>query len=372
MRHEIANAWWRELLPRVRQGALLSGLLLGACAEAPLANGSVGGEVREGDEDDEDDEGDGESQPDESDEGEADDEVERGRGDGGMASRASSMSLRDASPRADDAYDRTTAPSLPDAALDASLLSDGALSLPDAGGMSSIVAWSDAGPAGGALCRLAGSQVAILGDSYLDLSGDIARFLQETARAAGALEPGDSYIDRARSGASMAYEPSIPSQFQEVLEVAGQRRSPGLRLVIMDGGGNDVLVHNRNCLEQRQPNAFCLRVVENSVRTLKKLFTSMAGAGVQEVIYFWYPDLPGGGLGGSRPHVMNGYAAPIMREACEANTEVKCSFIDTRPAFAGHAEYISPADNTHPTAAGSRVIADLIWRVMVDRCVGSR
>lgn len=365
MRDEIANAWWRKLLPRVRQGALSCGLLLGACAEAPLANGSVGREVV-----DDDDDGDEERSRDESQDDDDDDAVDGGRVDGSKASRASAMSLRDGSMESDENEMGSTG--LPNPALDASLLPDGGVAHADASGSWSPVAWSDASMAGGALCRLTGSQIALMGDSYLDLSGDIGRFLQETARAAGALESTDSYIDRARSGASMAYEPSIPSQFQEVLAEAGLRRSPGLRLIIMDGGGNDVLVHNRNCLEQRQPNAFCLRVVENSVRTLKKLFTSMAGAGVQEVIYFWYPDLPGGGLGGSRPHVMNGYAAPIMREACETSSELKCNFIDTRPSFAGHAEYISPADNTHPTAAGSRVIADLIWSVMVERCLGSR
>lgn len=364
MKHEIANAWWRALRPRVRHGALLCGLL-GACAEAPLANGSVEREVRD-EADDED------RRADEEDDDEGEDDGPDG-GEGRADSRASAAALRDASAAHDEADDRPGPSGLPTPQLDAALLPDGAVSLAaDASGSGSIIGWSDASAGAEPLCRLAGSQIAVMGDSYLDLSGDISRFVQETARAAGALGSMDSYIDRARSGASMAYEPSIPSQFPEVLEVAGQRRSPGLRLVIMNGGGNDVLVHNRNCLEQRQPNAFCLRVVENGVRTLKKLFTSMAGAGVQEVIYFWYPDLPGGGLGGSRPHVMNGYTAPIMREACESSTEVKCSFIDTRPSFSGHAEYISAVDHTHPTTAGSRVIADLIWGVMLERCVGSR
>ena len=57
------------------------------------------------------------------------------------------------------------------------------------------------------------------------------------------------------------------------------------------------------------------------------------------------------------------YAAPLARDVCENSTALDCSFIDTRQPFEGHADYIT-ADGIHPTAAGSEVIAKLIWAVM--------
>jgi hypothetical protein len=222
-----------------------------------------------------------------------------------------------------------------------------------------------------AACHLAGSQIAVMGDSYLDLSGQITVALQQLAREAGALGPYETYIDRAQSGASMAYNPTIPAQLAPVLTTARERRSPGVKLVIMTGGGNDMLIYNNGCLSVSQPNPPCVAVVDQSVRLLKKLFIDMAAAGIRDVIYFGYPNLPGGGIAGSRPHVMNGYAIPLLYEACETSQEVRCHFIDTRATFEGHPEYISGADRVHPTLQGSRVIARLIWQEMQAECLGS-
>lgn len=222
-----------------------------------------------------------------------------------------------------------------------------------------------------ASCHLAGNQIGVMGDSYLDLSGQITVALQQLARQAGALGPYETYIDRAQSGASMAYNPTIPSQLGAVLTVARERRSAGVKLVIMTGGGNDMLIYNNGCLSISQPNPPCIAVVDQSVRLLKKLFIDMAAAGIRDVIYFGYPNLPGGGLAGSRPSVMNGYATPILYEACESSQEVRCHFIDTRPTFEGHPEYISASDRVHPTLEGSRAIAQLIWQEMQAQCLGS-
>ena len=61
------------------------------------------------------------------------------------------------------------------------------------------------------------------------------------------------------------------------------------------------------------------------------------------------------------------YGFPFVQQAC-ASSPVPCYLIDTRPAFAGHPEYIGN-DNIHPTTAGSDVIAGLIWNEMLQECV---
>ena len=43
--------------------------------------------------------------------------------------------------------------------------------------------------------------------------------------------------------------------------------------------------------------------------------------------------------------------------------------IDTIPAFTGHLTDYIQSDHVHPTAAGSQVIADLIWGAMQKYCV---
>jgi hypothetical protein len=107
------------------------------------------------------------------------------------------------------------------------------------------------------VCHVLGNEVAVLGDSYIDLSGDFTTLLQNHARSAGALGASDTYIDFALSGASMAppktgepLVPTIPTQFPDAVAEAKKRGSKGIKVVIMTGGGNDVLINERSCLEK--------------------------------------------------------------------------------------------------------------------------
>ncbi len=133
----------------------------------------------------------------------------------------------------------------------------------------------------------------------------------------------------------------------------------------MDGGGNDILLLNRQCLtvQSAETNASCVSSVASIVSAAKALLSEMAADGVEDVVYFFYPDVP----------VVTGdmlsYAEPLVAETCLASATPSCHFIDTRPTFQGMtAQYILP-DGIHPTVAGAQVIADLIWQTMVDNCV---
>jgi lysophospholipase L1-like esterase len=219
-------------------------------------------------------------------------------------------------------------------------------------------------------CELAPYQVGLLGDSYINLSGDVTRFLQENARKAGALGATETYIDKSKSGAAMQKSnllaPAIPTQLPTLLADSKRLGDKGVKLVVMTGGGNDVLIDASQCKTISTPTEECKAVVGRTLTVVDKLFADMNKAGIEHVIYFWYPDLgPSGGK------VINDYSVPLVKEHCESSTEVTCHFVDTREPFRGHPEYVA-FDNIHPTAAGSKVIADLVWEVMVDNCLGSK
>jgi lysophospholipase L1-like esterase len=229
--------------------------------------------------------------------------------------------------------------------------------LPDAAG----------GPldSGGWSCRAPGNQVVMIGDSYLALSGDVTTQLLRYARGAGALGETEAYRTYYVSGTQMSggiIGPNIPAQFQEAVTA-----DPHVRFVVMDGGGNDILVGNSGCITTQPPpgNASCAQTVEDAIAAANALFSKMKAAGVEKVVYFFYPHLPTAG----KPYVNEtvDYAFPLVEAACDS-APVPCYFVDLRPAFDGHPEYIGP-DGIHPTTAGSDVIALLLWEKMQEACI---
>jgi lysophospholipase L1-like esterase len=214
-------------------------------------------------------------------------------------------------------------------------------------------------------CSATGSQVVMIGDSYLALSGEMTAQLLRYARGAGTLAESDSYRTYYVSGTQMSgglIQPSIPTQFQQAVTA-----DPHIRYVVMDGGGNDILVGNSSCIttSPAPANASCVQTLKDAVDAATGLFQQMKAAGVEKVVYFFYPHLPTSG----KPYVnqMLDYAFPIVKAAC-SDAIIPCYFVDTRPAFEGHPEYIGP-DGIHPTAAGSDVIATLVWEQMQQACV---
>jgi len=244
---------------------------------------------------------------------------------------------------------------------------DGSATTDDSGANtadSSVISAIEAGSA----CAATGNEVVMIGDSYLALSGEITSDLEATATTAGALAPNDDYRTYYADGANMypytTFPPPIPTQFQTA--VSG---NPDIKYVIMDGGGNDILVENNQCITV-SPDAGpmsqeCQTAVTNALTTAATLLATMQKAGVEKVIYFFYPDLPTTSY--PSVNVMMDYAYPLVQKVCD-DAPLPCYFIDTRPAFAGHPEYIGP-DNIHPTSAGSAVIANLIWGVMKQECI---
>jgi lysophospholipase L1-like esterase len=201
-----------------------------------------------------------------------------------------------------------------------------------------------------------GSDVLLIGDSFIALSRDITKDLIALARDAGALAAGDSYRDNSASGTQLSggISPQIPVQYAN-----GQKQAP-VKHVIMDGGGNDML--NNTCSDP--PTSSC-EGIQKAVAAVETLFTQMGTDGVESVVYFFYPENQTNATQRAKVDVLR----TELQAICYSSVSPKCYGVDLRPVFEGHfSEYVM-SDGIHPTAAGSQASADAFWMVMLDNCV---
>ena len=222
--------------------------------------------------------------------------------------------------------------------------------------------------------------VVMIGDSYID-------WITHTFVADMRAEAGQQWPSYAIGGTSMATGGigHIPDQLDTAL--ADNKK---IKAVVMTGGGNDILVADTIMFPQAgmctsTPTApmieDCKKIVQAALDEAKALMNKTADAGVRDIIYFFYPHIPGGGLiSGPSPNEMLDYALPRAREVCESSLErtngrMKCTFVDMVPVFMGKtglfADAVSEAgDGVHPNSMGSKVMAKEIWRVMKEGCIG--
>jgi lysophospholipase L1-like esterase len=240
------------------------------------------------------------------------------------------------------------------------------------------------------------NKVVMIGDSYLDPAySNAALDLFSDAQNAGSLAANTTYRHYYQGGAAMNYgslQFNIPYQYENEAKTDGTVTNPtDIDTIIMDGGGNDVLIDNQGCLTTPPPgNTSCATAITGTVNRAQQLLQEMASNGVKHIVYFFYPHLDPAG-GGILPTPAPGvnttldYAYPLAEQiccgssftstttsyTCSGNTSgAQCIFVDTRPAFEGHtADYIKSTDHVHPTPAGAQVIADLVWKAMTDYCI---
>ncbi len=189
-----------------------------------------------------------------------------------------------------------------------------------------------------------GSEVAVIGDSFIAMSHGITREIERLARAAGSLGASDRYVDNSVSGTTLANN-QIPGQYTRAVQSSGR-----IRYVLMDGGGNDCLINNN-------ANA--------AYSAAQSLFQTMAQNNTEKVVYFFYPD-PVGGNYASLKTCLDGLR-PRMKALCDGLTAPKCYWLDLRPTWNGHPEYTS--DGIHPTDQGSVVTGQAVWQAMKTNCV---
>ncbi len=190
--------------------------------------------------------------------------------------------------------------------------------------------------------KVSGSEVLVIGDSFLALSHDITSRLQQNARNDGILASTDKFRDLSVSGTMLngGISPNIPTQYQNGVN-AGT-----VKYVIMDGGGNDCLGGS----------------VDGAVTAAKSLFQQMTKSGTVKVFYLFYPDAQGGLSSMLNPKLNT--LRPQIQSIVTSSTSPKGFFLDLRPTFEGKYSSYILSDGIHPTLAGSNAAADAIWAEM--------
>lgn len=217
---------------------------------------------------------------------------------------------------------------------------------------------------------VSGSQIIFIGDSFLAApTSNIAFELEALMQAAGSTAYSDTPRFRQLVGTTME---QIVAQYDTEHEL-----DPDIKVVIANGGGNDVLVTDRTCLIEAPPaNTGCAATVDNALEHARALMAKAEADGVEHIVYFFYPHEPTAGLfQGDAPAINDSldYAEPRARANCEASPI--CTFVSLSEA-AGDSPgsgYVDRGyhdlDGTHPSPAGSKFFAAAIWAEMVDRCI---
>jgi hypothetical protein len=229
-------------------------------------------------------------------------------------------------------------------------------------------------------CLKDSSQIVLIGDSYVNW---ISHTFPADINAASML----TIEDFAVGGTSMGSGGIglIPPQFDTALKT-----HPKILTVIMDGGGNDVLVADVGMFPQggdcKMKGAMspsipdCQKIVQKALDAGTTLFLHMADSGVKDVMFFFYPHVPlNTVVGGTDPNGMLDYALPKIKAACDGAYEtsvkmnpqktIRCHFLDLVPVFDGHMDYFAASD-IHPNPTGSKAMATAMWAKMKQDCVG--
>jgi hypothetical protein len=199
---------------------------------------------------------------------------------------------------------------------------------------------------------LASSELLVMGDSLIELTPFVAN-IEALALEANLLASGEHYLSTASSLMSfIATGPfSIDAQYTSA-------RAEGVpRVAVFDGGATDVL--NDEC--GSTPRADC-RAIEGAVAGAEQLLTRLAEDGVEHVVYFFYPDVLDHPTLRASLDVMR----PLMQNVC-GKSSVACHWLDLRPIFAEHPEFIGP-DGIVFSESGAKAAATAVFALLRERC----
>jgi hypothetical protein len=203
--------------------------------------------------------------------------------------------------------------------------------------------------------KLGSSDVLILGDVLIELS-IFAQQLEQAAVMTGNLSPGQHYRNEAAALSSLlATGPqSIDAEYTSALA------DGPARVIIMDGGATDVL--KGQCAGMLTPDCPAARAAVNGA---EQLFARFARDGVEHLIYFFYGDPVG------NPTLKDGLdlMRPLLRNAC-GRSAVPCHWLDLRPIFTRHPDYVG-AEGLVFTDAGASAAAAATFAFMQEQCVAN-
>lgn len=195
---------------------------------------------------------------------------------------------------------------------------------------------------------ITGSEVVLIGDSVIALSHEITNDLNILARNNKVIASSDKFREAAVSGMRLAGggSPTVPQQY------ANAKAQSPVKWIIMDGGGNDCL--QGSC---SSPVTSSCADLANAATAARNLLNQMGTDNIKSVIYFFYYDATG-----SLQEKLN-VLRPMIQNIVTSTTKPKCYFLDLRPVFSGHPEYLI-SDGIHPSTSGSQAIANAIWDIV--------
>jgi len=190
------------------------------------------------------------------------------------------------------------------------------------------------------------NEIITVGDSIFDLSGEVQLFLEQAA--------GQTFRNYTQNGAKLA---GIEGQYADA-----KLDDPTIQTVIMDAGGNDILIpallfdpqRCKTTWYRKNLSSKCKTFIDNLYVDVVDFLNLMSTDGVSDVIYLGYYHTTG-----DKTNLIQAvdYGDVKLALAC-ANTAANCTFIDPRASiFAADVK----SDGIHPTTSGSQKLADLIW-----------
>lgn len=201
---------------------------------------------------------------------------------------------------------------------------------------------------------IAANQILLIGDSFFAASHQITAYLEALARSAGVLPTGERYRDNSRLTSNTLANSGIADEYAAAVAEAE------VKTVIMSGGGADVLLGSCDTVDANCPT------IAAAAAAARELLGRMAGDGVIDAIYVFYPDPVKDATPNLRAKVDT--LRPLIESACESSA-VRCHFLDLRPTFADHYDDYIQADGLNPTQAGAQATAQAIWVVMQRECI---
>lgn len=203
--------------------------------------------------------------------------------------------------------------------------------------------------------NIAASDVLVLGDVLIELSIYVDE-LEQRMVAAGNLSDGAHFRNEAQAASSLLVTGALSFDAQ----YTGARADGVPRVVIMDGGATDVL--NDNCAGMLTPDCPAAR---DAVLGAERLLERFAGDGIEQLVYFFYGDPV------DNPGLKDGLdlLRPLLRNAC-GRSPVPCHWLDLRPVFAEHPEYVG-VDGFVFTDAGAAAAAQATFELMEARCIAN-
>jgi lysophospholipase L1-like esterase len=197
--------------------------------------------------------------------------------------------------------------------------------------------------------KIKGSDVLINGDSFFALSGEIKTDLEKLARADGYIGSSESFRNAAVSGAKLA---GITNQYSNA--------NPKPIYVIMDGGGNDVLL--TTC--PTPPTVDCA-AIKNAISGVQPLLDKMAAGGTKKVLWMRYAEPGGNQASVIKPKL--DVLMPEIEKICRKSINPKVMWYDLRPVWGNKGiDGSYSTDGLHPTAAGAQATADAFWKAIKD------